>query len=487
MAIQQLLLLTFDVFVVVDLLFFFRMKSMTPKTIGLLPRNFSILSIDRIGITAYINDFYSKYSKLLFGHEPKEYKDYVQGRMRYLAKENGLVIKQSKFKKSDRNEFRENPPDEDKLLGIYGGYEYHYVLDKETWKTKRKCVRTYYVIVWDKEYGLISFRICSWVPMLSYVYFNAHDYLRCYCDENEIEYERFKNSFERIGLTKKELKKILIKATRLSKLGKMAGKWFKVLIPRLADYYQFSYSQMEFSIDQFIGERDLLRRSIEKLILRNLPAFQGSKIFTVLDRDRVIVKRKGKEFVPKLINDRVMLLNYNASGLQIKIYPKGKQIRFELTYNKSYMRKIGRRKYGPDIKKISELYDHAANSMNRIFEVLKRVRVKSRYDFTDDIVQSSFILKGSDLKFFQAITSLGVQDFQNKDLQKLTGMSRNQIYYRLKRKFAGYFNITGRIWTTTGMGWKLLNHSLEFYGKAIGLWHRFLHRWKGITVGLRST
>jgi len=83
---------------------------------------------------------------------------------------------------------------------------------------------------------------------------------------------------------------------------------------------------------------------------------------------------------------------------------------------------------------------------------MKRVGIKSRHDFTEEINQSSFILKDVDLKFLQSIASLGIQEFQNKDLQELTGMNWNQVYYHLKRKFAGCFDITGRIWTTTGMG-----------------------------------
>ena len=55
--------------------------------------------MDRIGITAYINDFYSK---LLSEHKPKDYRDYAQGKMRRIARENGLVIKPSEFKDSDR-------------------------------------------------------------------------------------------------------------------------------------------------------------------------------------------------------------------------------------------------------------------------------------------------------------------------------------------------------------------------------------------------
>jgi len=40
-------------------------KSITPKSAGLLPRRASVMSIDRIGIIAYIPDFYSRYSGLL--------------------------------------------------------------------------------------------------------------------------------------------------------------------------------------------------------------------------------------------------------------------------------------------------------------------------------------------------------------------------------------------------------------------------------------
>jgi len=67
---------------------------------------------------------------------------------------------------------------------------------------------------------------------------------------------------------------------RLSKLGKVAGKWFRILMHKLAEHYAYSYSQIEFCIDQFIGER--------------------------------------------------MILNYSMKGLQIKIYPKGSRYALNL-------------------------------------------------------------------------------------------------------------------------------------------------------------
>jgi hypothetical protein len=56
------------------------------------------------------------------------------------------------------------------------------------------------IIVWDSNYGLVSFRICTWVPCMTYVYFNGHDALKCYFEQNDIDYSDYKNSIVDLGL-----------------------------------------------------------------------------------------------------------------------------------------------------------------------------------------------------------------------------------------------------------------------------------------------
>ena len=74
------------------------------------------------------------------------------------------------------------------------------------------------------------------------------------------------------------------------------------------------------------------------------------------------------------------------------------------------------------------------------------------------------------------------QLFKGYTSRMLTGLSRNQIYYRLSKKFGGFFGIKGRIWRIKAMGHKLIQSAIDYYGKAIGLWHHFLYNWQGIIL-----
>jgi hypothetical protein len=442
-----------------------------------------ILSSDRIATMAYIKDFHNGwYSSLLSKRSMKGWKDYIQGNIRDLAEKEGIAIHHASLKKGFRAQLdRDYSLREDKVLAIFRGFETWFILDSKTGEKTSRRVLTYYILVWDQRYGLVGFRICTWVPCLVYVYFNAHDFLFSYCEENGIEYKAFRNSFEHVELTRKEIKRITLKHMRLSKLNNVARKWFDVFFKDLTEYYSFTYSAIEFDLDQEAG-KNVVRQGIRRWILRNVPAFEGSQILSILEQERIIIRKEGKDFVPQIINERTMLLNW---GLQFKAYVKGSRVRFELTYNSAFM-KTKRNKF--DRTDLRSIYAHAVKSMQRIFEITKRVKVRSRLDFSLEMQdQRPLILKEPDIKFLNAVRSMGINEFKNMDIRTLTGLNYNQVYYRLKVKFKDYFSLDGKVWSFTGYGFKLVLCSLRFAGRFVGLWHSMLYGWKGVTIGVDSS
>ncbi len=107
-----------------------------------------------------------------------------QTSIKELSKKTGIEIKSAKLKNSFRVELEKDyASKEDRVLAIFKGFENWKVLDFNDPELKNriwKQVLTYYIIVWDSTYGLVSFRICTWVPCMVYVYFNGHDALKCY-------------------------------------------------------------------------------------------------------------------------------------------------------------------------------------------------------------------------------------------------------------------------------------------------------------------
>jgi hypothetical protein len=173
----------------------------------------TILTADRIGVLAYIMPFFFSWSgKLARLGSPEEWKNRIQKFIPELAEKSGVEIKRLKFKDSFRVLFEKDYSlKDDKVLAIFKGYENWNVLDTkdpEKKKTIKRQVLTYYIIIWDSIYGLVSFRICTWVPCMTYVYFNGHEALKCYYEQNGIDYSGYKNSIVDLDKeTKKEVKK----------------------------------------------------------------------------------------------------------------------------------------------------------------------------------------------------------------------------------------------------------------------------------------
>jgi hypothetical protein len=413
-------------------------------------KNSTILTTDRIGVLAYILPFFFGWSGQLSKlGSPEEWKNKIQKSIRELSEKSGVEIKSIRLKDAFRFELdKDFALKEDKILAIFKGFEHWKVLDTkdpELKNTIKRQVLTYYIIVWDSMYGLVSFRICTWVPCMTYVYFNGHDALKCYFEQNGIEYSGFKNSIVDLDKeTRKEVKKQINKMLQLSKLSNVARKWFPIFgMGELVPFYHFS--------------------------------------FNVLDEQRIFLQKKGNEFVPKMIdNQRHMTMTYSFRGIQFKVYPKDQQIRFEITYNNTFLKNQSKRKDFHGLKSnFSMIYDLAQRMMSRIFSITKKIKVEKSYEFTDKIP----VIKEIDIKFLKAANQFVVGEFKNSDIRDITELNANQVYYRLN-KFKGYFSHHGKFWEITAMGLKLIILKIEQIGDYLGTFNFFTKDWKGVEVGV---
>ena len=393
---------------------------------------------------AYILNFFFSWSgKLSKLGSPEEWKNKIQKSIRNLSEKSGIEIKSSRLKGAFRVELdKDFSSKEDKVLAIFRGFENWNVLDMKDPEMKnivKRQVLTYYIIVWDSIYGLVSFRICTWVPCMTYVYFNGHDALKCYFEQNGIDYSGYKNSIVDMDKeTRTDVKKYINKLLQLSKLSNVARKWFpKFGMEELVPYYRFSFNVLEFDVDQYIGNSELVNLGIRNWCMTNFPVFENTRILSVLDEKRLFLQKNGNEFVPKIIDDnRHVTMTYSFRGIQFKIYPKDQQIRFEITYNNTFLKNQSKRKEFKGLKSnFGMIYDLAQRMMSRIFSITKKIKVEKSYEFTDKIP----VIKEIDIEFLKAANQFVVGEFKNSDIRDITELNSNQVYYRLN-KFKGYFS-----------------------------------------------
>ncbi len=451
-------------------------------------KNSTILTTDRIGVLAYILTFFFGWSGQLSKlGSPEEWKNKIQKSIRELSEKSGVEIKPVTLKDSFRVGLdKDFSLKEDKVLAIFRGFEFWKVLDMkdpELKNTIKRQVLTYYIVVWDSMYGLVSFRICTWVPCMTYVYFNGHDALKCYFEQKGIDYSGYKNSIVDLDKeTRKEVKKQINKMMQLSKLSNIARKWFPIFgMGELVPFYKFSFNVLEFDVDQYIGNSELVKLGIRNWSMTNFSVFENTRILSVLDEQRIFLQKNGNEFVPKIIEDqRHVMMTYSFRGIQFKVYPKDEQIRFEITYNNEFLKNQSRRKDFNGLKNnFTMIYNLAQRMMSQIFSITRKITVEKSYEFTDKIP----VIKEADVEFLKAVKQFSIGEFKNSDIREITGLNANQVYYRLT-KFKGYFSHSGKFWSLTVMGLKLIVLKIGQIGDYLGTFNFFSKGWKGVEVGV---
>ncbi len=357
-------------------------------------RNINLLA-DRIGVTvsspilcSSINHF--KGGKTYTAKNPKEITDYMRERMEMLK---------SKYEIEDRRE--------------------HFPGKKSVWGygiklNNMECV--------PEEFRDATVRVIAWHPFSIIFYPNFNRYMARYCSRRNISYTLTKghdNAFEKIELSRQVIFGIMDEKMGISNLFReLIVPVIREIFPDLAHYYEngkVSYNQFEVSHDILMNSEGEATETLVSWIKTNIIKFTDSKFKW----------EGGKPF-----------FNSNMNGLRFKAYTKDRVIRFELTYDTKYMKheNISR-------VEIRQIINHAHTMYEKISMLTAGVRVTKRVSEIPNLRKIARLMRTEkDVKVLETLKLLSLQTFKNEDIQKISGLNRNQVYYRLKEKMFWLFD-----------------------------------------------
>lgn len=366
----------------------------------------------------------------------------------------------------------------DKLLNIIWCLEKWSIRDLKTHKRKLGFCKTFYIYYYDKIYGFSSIRLCSYAPFTCDCHFNGYNALKKYCDEKGIKYESFKNSFEFLDLNERELRNFMLNMLHLGVLDNVICKWLDYIVPDISKYYKDLYfSQMEVTIDEIMDSHADACQGAFEWIYKNYPLLRGPRVALLLDdaKKRIVFTKKrqhsGPQFSPLMIVNEKPLLTFTSKGFQFKVYVKGKIIRFELTYNASYLKwaKINK-------KEISEIVNHAEKMFTKLALATVQIKVDKKYFLSEEESNSLKLLSGKpvDMKVLQWLQNHVYCEFKISELSNEALLSESQVYYRLRKGKGLVEHVGGRKWQVTVLGIRLISKYLEERGEIGGIVNRYI-------------
>jgi hypothetical protein len=322
-----------------------------------------------------------------------------------------------------------------------------------------KCLHYYFYFI-DEYLGLCYARVSTWAPFQLQIYYNGHNILARQLDFHNISYTMLDNSFDSIEDFNKaqELSdNIDIKAIH-RRLDEIAWKYCPVY-KELGFRYHWSIMQAEYATDIVFKRQSVLQEIYSEIVKTAIHTVKPENIATFLGR-KLDVRYQGE--VGNNYNVRIegSRIKHTMGRNSIKMYDKfSKILRIETTTNdvtffKHYREVVHRdgtrsMKDAPlkkGIYSLSMLRDNLSASNKRYLEFISafdnneigrrrlfRISVSKKEDnrnykgfnFFDpnDLELLINILKGA----------FNISGFQNKDLQKLLGLSSAQVSRLLKR------------------------------------------------------
>jgi len=239
--------------------------------------------------------------------------------------------------------------------------------NKETQKLelvsrKRKCLHIYYYFI-DKDLGLCFFRIQTFFPFKTTIYFNGKEKLAREMSAANISYQKEDNCFTWIeDLIKSQELSDNYDVPRLQSIfDRLAEKYVPVL-KGLSEKWNLSYHwsirQIEYAKDILFKDQSKLEVIYEQLIKYSVLTASPEDVLSFLGK-----KRKGDQGGRVETSNKKTYLGYRVKhkngSTSIKIYNKaGSVLRIEVTFNNISELKVVRevhQKDGESVKKLTNM------------------------------------------------------------------------------------------------------------------------------------
>ena len=148
-------------------------------------------------------------------------------------------------------------------------------------------------------------------------------------------------------------------------------------------------------------------------------------------------------------------------GLRFKMYGKGKLVRLEFTYDRTYMenRGISRRSFEEilrDAEKQFETLDKETQPIELKTMILTRETTKKLNAVTHSM---------KDIKVLEALSHRSNETIKSESIQEETDLTRSMVYYRLSQKLNWLLARVGRKWKLKMGALQVILHFLKMIGE----------------------
>lgn len=208
-------------------------------------------------------------------------------------------------------------------------------------------VNQYYFYIYDRDFGPLFVKFCSYFPYSVKLCINGNEWLKCQLQQRGIEFEALDNGILSCSHPRRVQK--IADSLDEKKIDRVFRKWLAYLPHpfsvqhRAAGYrYQLSILQAEFALTQVLDRPLKGREFFEQVIRENLDLGRPDKVQLIFDRR--VTRRTPGQFRTRVLTQGVQpTLHVDYKNSKIKQYHKENQaLRTETTINNTYDFQIGR-------------------------------------------------------------------------------------------------------------------------------------------------
>ena len=273
--------------------------------------------------------------------------NHIHEQMEKLAKEEGIEIKKIdtrvnllQLAMKDLKKLEPIPDGEDRIIAMYKQLAYcnswNFNTEKNVLQRKIRRVYQYSAYHFDRDFGLGSHTLSTYLPNNIRGYFNQHNWMiqqlkqqGLYNDDIKMYY----NSFQDIGTIDPEKFQSLCDSISYDHIWKYDLKWISTLWPDIESLpYRSHFNEIEFSSNLIFKQKNFLNRYYLNHIIYAYDLSLPEKLSLIFKRR--IDKRYKYPFKTKLsIVETKPCLKVTYKSNQLKEYIKNHDHRTELTIN----------------------------------------------------------------------------------------------------------------------------------------------------------